>query len=374
MKLNFYILLLLILGTTVAHAEIGPEFRLDLATWDASDIVVATEGDKIDGILQVQETWKGGLNVGQDIEIPEIAKVNRPISVLRRLKINDKLSTIGPDPNHPSSASATRLVLFLISAKSLVDKGVQVSGNTKIWIGASLFNDIPTSIVWIEKGNGYAALRAYGGNSFSGLTEGAFKAQVESILKLQASLKDVVAIQNLEKRAQSLEVFSGSTFYLLRQESLKRLAQCGDAGLPVIRHILSDKVNTQYHDEVIRALGEMKSRASGIELISIVEQQLKYWGELAPKLDASWWNWSSKPYGVPYTVRDQYWVLHAALWELKEHRYRVNKETIEKTRNLWAAFPSLMPPSGSSSIIDFCDAILRAANQKRPNNDDTQTK
>ena len=374
MKHIFYILFLLILGIPAAHAEIGPEFRLDLATWDASDIVVATEGDKIDGVLQVQEIWKGGLKVGENIEIPEITKINRSISVLRRLKVNDKLSTIAQDPNHPTYASARKLVLFLISAKSLAEKGVAISDNTKKWIGASLFNDIPTSIVWVEKNNGYACLRAYGGNSFTGLTEDTLKTQVKGILALQSSLQEVIAIQSLEKRAQALETFSDSGFYLLRQESFKQLAQCGEAGIPVIRHILSNKANSQYHEEIIRALGETKSLASSIELTSIVEQQFKYWSELAPKLDASWWNWNGQSYGEPHILRDQYWILYTALWELKEQPYPASREIVEKTRNLWAAFPALMPPSGSSSIIEHSDKILKALSQKRPTNANTQQK
>src|SRR5206468_3959938 len=55
-----------------ARAAIMPSFDLEDSTWNATDIVVATEGDTIDGKMQVLETWKGNLAPGGSIDVPEM--------------------------------------------------------------------------------------------------------------------------------------------------------------------------------------------------------------------------------------------------------------------------------------------------------------
>ncbi|MGD2114647.1 MAG: hypothetical protein PVG07_06335, partial [Acidobacteriota bacterium] len=44
-----------------AGAGIRPSFHLDLVAWEATHVVVATEGPEIDGELTVLESWRGDL-------------------------------------------------------------------------------------------------------------------------------------------------------------------------------------------------------------------------------------------------------------------------------------------------------------------------
>ena len=56
-----------------ALAAILPSFRPQESTWLATDIVVVTEGEKIDGVVQVIETLKGDLKPGATLTLPELA-------------------------------------------------------------------------------------------------------------------------------------------------------------------------------------------------------------------------------------------------------------------------------------------------------------
>src|SRR6516225_2237512 len=56
-----------------AAAAIEPSFHLDGCSWHATHIVVISEGEKIDGDVEVLESWKGDLKKGDRITVPELA-------------------------------------------------------------------------------------------------------------------------------------------------------------------------------------------------------------------------------------------------------------------------------------------------------------
>jgi hypothetical protein len=69
-------LLLLLLFASHAAAGSRASFGVEICSWRATHIVVATEGKKIDGVFRVLESWKGDLSVGETIRIPELAAFN----------------------------------------------------------------------------------------------------------------------------------------------------------------------------------------------------------------------------------------------------------------------------------------------------------
>ncbi|MCD6051618.1 MAG: hypothetical protein K0Q55_3027, partial [Verrucomicrobia bacterium] len=64
----------LLIASGYAQAGIRPSFRLESSAWRATDIVVVTEGDLIDGNLDVLETWKGTLSPGAVLSLKELGK------------------------------------------------------------------------------------------------------------------------------------------------------------------------------------------------------------------------------------------------------------------------------------------------------------
>src|SRR4030095_3388719 len=73
-KYSGLVILFLLSGSySLTSAGIRPSFQLEDNTWNATHIVVATEGKTIDGVFRVLESWKGDLNPGDSIKIPELA-------------------------------------------------------------------------------------------------------------------------------------------------------------------------------------------------------------------------------------------------------------------------------------------------------------
>jgi hypothetical protein len=59
-----YVVIIFLLAYPAAGAGIRPSFNLQNCSWHATHVVVATEGEKIDGVLKVLESWKGDLAPG----------------------------------------------------------------------------------------------------------------------------------------------------------------------------------------------------------------------------------------------------------------------------------------------------------------------
>jgi hypothetical protein len=54
-------------------AGIAPSFYLEDLAWQAPDIVVVTQSEKLDGRFMVIETWKGDLKSSDTVIVPELA-------------------------------------------------------------------------------------------------------------------------------------------------------------------------------------------------------------------------------------------------------------------------------------------------------------
>src|SRR5262245_54078788 len=54
-------------------AGIGPSFALDLCAWTATHIVLADEGEKVDGDFTVAESLHGDLKPGDAVSVPGLA-------------------------------------------------------------------------------------------------------------------------------------------------------------------------------------------------------------------------------------------------------------------------------------------------------------
>jgi hypothetical protein len=63
----FVALVLLVFFAPPACAAFMGSFSLDECAWHATHIVVVTEGKKIDGIVDVIESWKGDLMKGRPL-------------------------------------------------------------------------------------------------------------------------------------------------------------------------------------------------------------------------------------------------------------------------------------------------------------------
>jgi hypothetical protein len=131
-------------ATFIASTALGypaPSFSIEDAAPRATHIVVATEGDEIDGRLTVIECWKGNLKAQDVILVPQMKAWSRveEREVLGTMK--DFYKALRPElvERLPSHVSCKRIVLFLIR-------------DGEIWMPASKTQMMSMSAVWIEDG------------------------------------------------------------------------------------------------------------------------------------------------------------------------------------------------------------------------------
>ena len=102
--------LLVFASASLSYAAIRPSFYLDYSLWKATHIVLATEGNVIDGHLKVIESWKGDLKPDSKIILPELATFSTEKS--RRIDELWKRKDL-PKP-FVRFVTGSKMVLFLI--------------------------------------------------------------------------------------------------------------------------------------------------------------------------------------------------------------------------------------------------------------------
>jgi hypothetical protein len=123
---------------------------LDKCAEYATHIVVVTEGDKIDGQLEVLDSWKGDLQVGEKLTIPELAEFapleTRAVQCMPTVSLC--LFT------HPQIyVSCSKMLLFLCQKKTSLSEVKEWSGIGEV--------DIIGAIVWMEKEGSYRFVDRY---------------------------------------------------------------------------------------------------------------------------------------------------------------------------------------------------------------------
>jgi hypothetical protein len=117
----------------------------------ATHIVVASEDAIIDGHLTVLESWKGDLNPGDKLFIPEFAAFNSTISrAIHCLFFTERCS--GATQEY---VSCSRMILFLQRNSGSLDKGRQPTSHAQEWSGVGI-RRVSRSIIWIEGERSFA--------------------------------------------------------------------------------------------------------------------------------------------------------------------------------------------------------------------------
>ena len=135
MRRAFFGLGMLFLAGAPAIASFQPSFELEQCSKGATDIVLATEGDRIDGELEVLETWRGGLKKGEKVLIPALAMFEEPAT--------RAIYDAPADESATKHVTGRRMVLFM-----------RRSGSR--WLAASDWGVMRASVAWIESDTVYA--------------------------------------------------------------------------------------------------------------------------------------------------------------------------------------------------------------------------
>lgn len=129
-------------------AGVRPSFMLDYSSWHSTDVVLVTATAR-GGEFEVIESWKGNLHSGDHVVIPELKPNANAIPV--GLYADDGLPREGVIGTEiPKQLAGSQLLLFL----KRVPPTAQTAGGTQHtppqWMPSSLFNDMKSSVVWID--------------------------------------------------------------------------------------------------------------------------------------------------------------------------------------------------------------------------------
>jgi outer membrane translocation and assembly module TamA len=362
-KYSVLVILFLLCGShSLTSAGIRPSFELEGNAWNATHIVIATEGKTIDGIFRVLESWKGDLNPGDTIKIPELASF-KPAS---SRTVSDPWYQ-KPGSSQGLIVTGDRMVLFL---KKDFNESVSEGGHNgfpspaKIqWKSPSSYKEMSVSVVWIEQGKAYGFVQVMNpGPSLLislGQSEDELKNRQVEIKDVQDSLLQTAAITDPARRAEALASYVHHSLYDARGAAFEALGRTGTPALPVLRRMLADDSLLNIHDQVIDVLSEVGKGDVGPDLTSVVERGLEFWRLTGPGLKKGWWNgqgFDSWEDAVP--LRDRYSEVYRALLALRERPYRESEKVVTQFRDFWRSLPQL-EEIGSDQMTQACDDLLR---------------
>lgn len=358
----------LLIASISVSAGIRPSFSLESSAWRATDIIIVTEDQKIDGVFKILETLKGDLQPGETITISEMEEFKN-----KEARLVDSGWLSGKEKGSPPEyVTCERMILFLRDATRIPkdedeDTRAAPSNNSR-WQPANPFgSEVKYSTVWIENGKAYWFMQLM--NPGPSLlysvrtTETELKSQVSHVLSTQASLNAALAIPDLKTRAEGLEPFAQDSLYLARKRTFAGLKECGEAALPVLRRMLSNELLSDYRADVIETFAAAGGSSAGPELTAWLERELQFWMKTGPTLRAGWWNGEGfESINAVEPLRTRYIVLHRAIKALGETRYVEASRVVREVGDLWRSLPQF----SDDQVTTACDQVLRelAANNK----------
>jgi hypothetical protein len=334
----------------LAAAGIGPSFDEDGCAWDATHVVVVTEGAAIDGAVEVLESWKGDLKRGDRLTVPELARFAR-----RKARAVGKLDD-GGDDDRPARVTGARMALFLIRARP-------GAPGTPVWRPANLaWGKMEVSVAWFERGKAYAVFQQFNPAPSEILslqmTEAQLKGRVARVTGFQAYLARTAATADPAALAAALLRAARFESHHVPRAAIRSAAGAGPRVLPGLRAVLTDESLRESHPDALRALAEAGGAATGPELTAALERELAAWRKVGPGLKQGWWNGSEGlPWAETERLRNRYSVTLAALEALREVRFPGCRKAVAELQELWRMNPQLRVGS-PDEVNGECSRLL----------------
>lgn len=344
-----------------SRAAIRPSFSLLYLPWHATDIVVVTEGDVVDGRVTVLETWAGGLKAGELITVPGLgafaSDASRTVSRFGFSKKGDK---------PPVIVSPERMVLFLkrVSTSAATDEQTRQSN----WQPSSRFGGMKVSIAWITGDHTYAFTQVMNpGPSLLtslGFSEAELKIEVDRTTGERDLLKRIAALGDAKAKARQAAKHIDSANFLARREAFAILGASGKDALPWLRRVLRDDSKQNLHPDAVKTLAVAGGEDVVPELTAIVEAELQFWQETAPGLKRGWWNGKGVDWNQVGDLRARYCLVLEVFYALRKLESPACRDAVTSFRDYWRSLPQLEDKSGLDQMSRACDAVLRALSEK----------
>ncbi len=338
-------------------AELLPSFFFPQSAWSASDIVVASEGDEIDGRLTVIETWKGSLRRGSMLSIPELAEFQD-----EKHRLVQSVWTENPRvAESPRVVSGQRMILFL-KRKFDSAEGVNEEGDA-VWGSTSPVGGMRVSTVWVEDGKTYAFVLMFNpGPSLlldQGKSEAEMKREVGEMTKTQDALLAVRKLENNASRAAQVRRFADSEPFYGQSEAFNILAGCGKEGVSVLVDILRrhDRSMTNYH-EIVRAIAVAAGPEADALFTETIRQETVFLRERTRTLPEAWWT----PGGLNGTEAAEFRHHYHKTWYVLYHLQKTSsvrsREAVNRLKQFLDSLPEPDEETWVVYLIKACDGVL----------------
>lgn len=282
---------------------------LNFTAWNSTHIVVVTEGDKIDGVLEVVESWKGDLKKGQKLTFPELARFSSLESrAVQRSR--DDFASLLPSKNKEqlllkgierkvSHVTCSRMILFLVRQQAPHGKsGVKwLPGSMTAeqdWPGAPEPNVLGCA-AWVENRLIYYCDDIWDkrpGIYAAAMTEAELKQKIKIVLSQQAAVEKAIK-QGSSARIRDvllpiLRADPGGYKYSF--QVLRQIVGSSAAGLEAIRALLDDPVFAKSYPLLFNATTAQKVSLPGPYLVQLLDRETTFWREKAKTLQVGWWS------------------------------------------------------------------------------------
>ncbi len=329
-------------------------FSLDVSIWNATDIVVATEGPVVNGVLTVLQTWKGPLSPGDTLNIEELREFADEDS--RTVKHPFGLGST-KDPGPLVVLSGQRMVLFL--KRDAWKVAARLPSASLQWESTASWGGIKVSVAWIEDDVAYYFSQGpvtigpavlYRSSS----TEEVMRKRVRELAPIRKSLDNIAALPRAQDRAEQVVPYIKSNNRLASREAFDILSDAKKPALPYLRRMLVDNTYERYREKILKAMVVAGGASVAPDFVTLIEQELAYWQMVAPTLPVGWWNDNGVGRAeLRYRYGQVLHVLHA----LRELKYEPSREAVTALRDYWRSVPQLVE---IEQILESSDAVLRS--------------
>lgn len=341
----------MLVWTSGVSAEIQPSFKLHACAWHATDIVVVTEGEAIDGNVEVLEPWKGNLRRGDRITIPELAgfapEKNRAVS--KAWFSNDEVVPL---------VTSSRVALFLVRSEE------HAGGVGTLWRPADrISSDMNVSIAWIENDQVFAFVQQVNPGPSqlisSGMSERQFRKVVDDIVAVQDAFTEAIGWNDAPSLASAVPPLLLIDSVYVRRFIIAALGDAGPNGVPAIRAILKDESLSNDREDAILALAKAGGPDAAPDITELLAQELVFWKKVGPGLKKDWWSGDGFEPDELNRLKIHYGTVYAAIGALRGMRFAGSREVVTALRKLWWSLPQL-GSTGGGQVVRECDQLLAA--------------
>lgn len=337
-----WIMLLCLLAAQL-RAEIRPSFYLEGAMWGATDIVVVSEGDKMDGEVVVTRVLSGSVRVGEVLRYLELGMVERehdmvyPSRDVFRLSLEDYVL--------PKVIDGQEIILFLRRENGelvAVDAG---------------YGDARTSAMWVYEDTCYSFGQMLNPGPvvfYQEVGKSEFLRMLDSVLADKQALDGLTGAEvDLSERMRPyLLKGGGASGY-----AIAAAGRMGISGFVVLEEMLV----VDSFDMRLRVLVSLFdiSEVRAMEVYGrLLGAHAEIWEKAAPSLKLDWWNYKADiPTAEVDKLRDIYMEDLTMVEVLSEFGGVVGcVGAVKRLRAVWMGHKNLR--RFPRDLVELCDKIL----------------